>query len=119
VNISLALIAYLPQHFAEVTGIALGVCFAGFGIFFLVTGQAPDPASERFSKRQIRALGAGEILLGVFIAWLSFFTNAERAGYHGSHWGGSFIIAFMTMWLLLLVGIMIHNLRRIVKYRRR
>jgi H+/Cl- antiporter ClcA len=116
---SAALIAYLPQHISEVTGIFLGVCFAGFGIFFLATGQAPAPEYERLRKWKIRALGAAEILLGAFVAWLSFFTNAEGSGYHGSHWGDSFDIAFTTVWVLVLVGIMTHNIRQIVKYRRR
>ncbi len=115
---SLALIAYLAQHIDEVTGISLGVAIAGFGSFFLVTGEAPDPRTERFSKRQIRAFGAFEIFVGVFFASLPFLTNAEGPGYHGSHWGGSFSIASTAVWLLGLLGLMIHNGRKIVKHRR-
>lgn len=116
---SLALIAYLPRYIDEVTGISLGVAIAGFGSFFLVTGEAPDPRAERFSKRQVRAFGAFEILVAVFFASVPFFTNGGGPGYHGSHWGGTFSIATTAVWLLGLLGLMIYNARKIVKYRRR
>jgi len=113
---SVSVIAYLPQRIDEVTGLSLGLAIAGFGSFFLVTGEAPDPRTKRFSKRQIRAFGAFEILVGVLFASLPFFTNAEGPGYHGSHWGGSFSIASTVVWLLGLLGLMFFIARMIVKY---
>jgi hypothetical protein len=99
----LCVLGALPQYEFEVEGVALGACFAGVGLVFLISGKV----SQNYSlpARTVRLIGGGQILLGVVVAVGSFFVDAEPQGGLEDHWGGTWGIVETGVWLAVLAAI--------------
>jgi hypothetical protein len=99
----LSVLGALPQYEFEVGCVALGACFVGTGLVFLISGKASQ--SYPLPARTVRLIGGGEILLGVVVAVGSFFVNAEPKGGLEDHWGGTSGIVETGVWLAVLAAI--------------
>lgn len=105
------MLAALPQHIAQVGGVALGACFVLFGIVVLVKGPPPELLGE-ISPRLVQVFPPVAIILGIGVGVLFFFVDAGGPNSERDHWGGAWEISMLVLWLAVLFGIAIHNLRK-------
>lgn len=112
-------LAYLPQHVAQVVGLAIGIAWVAFGVLVLVRGVPPGLAGG-LNPRLLRILAVLVIPAGIAIAAAFFFIDAEgRNSREGDHWGGTYGIVMMLVFLVFLGGIAVYNLRKFREAERR
>ena len=104
-------IAYLPQHLAEVSGLAVSVCGIAFALPPLIRGESPE--LERWSPGRIRVVAAAAVLVAVAIGVSGFVLPAEPpGGLPGGHWGTTFDKALLGVWLIGIASIAVFVYRR-------
>ena len=108
-------LAALPRPEFEVGMTALASFFVGFGLIDFIRGSVPG--AERSTARNVRLMAAGQILVGIGVAFTAFRIKPEpdcgQCG--GGPWGGTWAVVLMGVWLAWLGLIVAINLRRYKK----
>jgi hypothetical protein len=100
-------LAFMPQHVFEVGAAVLAATFVLQGLVFLIKGSDARQAAG-LSTSIIRIWGGFCLLAGVGIGFAALLVDAEQPGAHSpEHWGGVVGVAFLSVWIALMVGLFI------------
>jgi hypothetical protein len=118
-KVVMAALGYLPQYLAEIAGVALGGPLIVVGLLALI-GKPPGENALRMGNRVIqlgpratRLVAVIVLLLGLGIIAFSFLVDAEPPGcLPAGHWGTTLDQVVAAIWVVLLLGIMVLNLRK-------
>jgi hypothetical protein len=112
------LLAYLPQHIAEIAGVAIFVGVLISGLPALLFGRMS--AKRNWSAPRVRLVAALALCVAAAWAALGFVINAEpRGGIPQGHWGSRTDGLLLIPWLLGIAGIAGWNLFREIGFLRR
>jgi uncharacterized protein YjeT (DUF2065 family) len=97
----------MPQHVFELGAAVLAATCVLQGLVFLIKGSEARQAAG-LSTRIIRIWGGFCLLVGVGIGCAAFLVDAEQPGAHSpEHWGGVVGVAFLSVWVALMLGLFI------------
>jgi hypothetical protein len=111
-------LAFMAQHVWEVGAAVLALVIIIQALTLLIRGSN-TPEASGMDRRTVRVLGALMLLLGVGIAFAAFLVDAEEPGAHAhDHWGGAVGVAFLCVWVALIIGVSVWQARSVKPPRR-
>src|SRR6266705_3227668 len=92
-------LAYLPQHLAEIVGLAIATFGIGSALPVLIRGS--DPELPAWSRARVRLIAAAAVLFSIGAGVSGFLLDAEPpGGTAGGHWGTTADKALLGIWLV-------------------
>ncbi len=108
----------MAQHVWEVAASVFALLLLGQGLFYLIKGSSA-PEAEGMNPRTVRVVACLMLLLGVGIGFAAFLVDAEQPGAHSrDHWGGAVGVAFLAIWVALMVAFTVIRFKKVKPPRR-
>src|SRR4051794_35969750 len=99
-------------------GVVIGAVAILSGIVLLVTGAVPQ--FEHVRPRTVRVAGLAQLAFGIAVVLAAFAIDAEPRcdGCSRDHWGGTAGVIGLSVWVLIVLGVVAAETRRWRTHRR-